>query len=321
MRRRDFLAGVGAAALPLPAGAQQAKPVIGFLRSATAASSLHFIAAFGQGLKEAGFVEGRNVAIEYRYADNQPDRAPAIAGELLRRPPAVIFADLIFALAVKAANAPVPVVFAVGADPVKLGLVESLNRPGGRITGINFLTGSLAAKRLGLLRQIAPNATIGMLVHSKSPETLAERREAETAAEALGQKLIVQAVDRDSDIEAAIAALVQRGAGAFLGGPGPLLFANRDQIVAQVARLKLPASYPTRDYAVTGGLMAYGTSIPDAYRQAGIYVARILKGEKPADMPVVQASKFEFVINLKTAKALGIEFHPQLLATADEVIE
>jgi putative ABC transport system substrate-binding protein len=323
MKRRNFLALTGAAAAwPLMARAQQAMPVVGFLRSTTFAASSHFVAAFSQGLKEQGFVEGSNVAIEHRYADNQPDRAPALTADLLRKPVAAICADAIFALAVKAANTSVPVVFSVGADPVKLGLVESLNRPGGHITGINFLTASLAAKRLDLLRQIAPKGTtIGMLVYSSSPETAAERQAVEAAAQSLGQNLIVAAVNSDSEVEPAIAALAQRGAGALLGGPGALLFANRDKIVAQATRLRLPASYPTRDYAVAGGLMAYGTSLADAFRLAGVYVGRILKGEKPADMPVLQASKFEFVINLTTAKALGLEFHPQLLATADEVIE
>lgn len=286
------------------------------------AASAHFVAAFSQGLKEAGFVEDRDVAIEYRYADNQSDRVQGLVADLLRRPVAVIFADAIFALAAKAATKTVPIVFAVGADPIKLGLVESLNHPGGNITGVNFLTAMLAAKRLDLLRQIAPKATtIGMLVHSHSPETAAERNEVEAAAKALGQNLIVGVADNDRDIETTIAGLAQRGAGALLSGPGALLFANRDRIVAEAARLRLPADYPTRDYAVAGGLMSYGTSLADAFRQAGVYAGRILKGEKPADMPVLQASKFEFVINLKTAKTLGLEFHPQLLATADEVIE
>jgi putative ABC transport system substrate-binding protein len=322
MRRRTFIAGLGAAAMPIPAFAQQAMPVVGFLRSTTLAPFENIAAALRQGLKEAGFVEGHNVAIESRYADNQLDRLPGLAAELIRRPVAVIVANSSAARAAKAATATVPIVFTVGNDPVRDGLVASLNRPGGNVTGVTFLSGVLGTKRLELLRQLVPKTTsIAVLVNPNTNETKIERNDIQAAAQAIGQQIIIGDVGNAADIEAAFASFVQRGAGALLGGTGAFLNSQRELIVALAARHASPAIYSAREYAEAGGLMSYSTSQVEAYRQTGLYAGRILKGEKPGDLPILQATKFEFIINLKTAKALGLEFHPQLLATADEVIE
>jgi putative ABC transport system substrate-binding protein len=323
MRRREFLGVLGGAALwPFEARAQQQMPVIGLLRSTTPADSAHLVTAFRQGLKETGFVEDQNVAIEYRYADNQTERLPALAADLIRRPVAVIAGASVAMLAAKAATTMVPIVFVGGSDPIQSGLVASLNRPGGNVTGVAFLDADLAAKRLELLRQLVPKATtIAVLMDVYSPSAEPQRRDLQAAAHAIGQQLFILDVSSERDIEPAFATTVQRGAGALFASAGPLMFSNRERLVALAARHALPASYSLRDFPVAGGLMSYGTSQSDAYRQAGTYVGRILKGEKPADLPVIQSTKFEFVINLKTAKTLGIEFHPQLLATADEVIE
>ena len=326
MRRREFiitLFGGAAVGWPLAGRAQQpAMPVIGFLRSTSLAPFQNLVTAFGQGLKEAGFVEGRNVAIEYRYADNQIDRLPALVAELIRRPVAVIVANNTSTRAVAAATSTIPIVFTSGGDPVQEGLVASLNRPGGNVTGVVFFNAQLEAKRLEQLHQLVPKATtIGVLVNPDTPAVGAERTDLQAAALALGLQLIILDVSSDRDIETAFATFVQRGAGALLVGTGAFLTSNRERLAALAARHGLPASYSDRDFAVAGGLMSYGTSQSDAYRQAGIYAGRILNGEKPVDLPVMQSTKFEFVINLKTAKSLGLTVPPNLLAIADEMIE
>ena len=325
MKRREFitLLSGAAAAWPLAARAQQpAMPVIGFLRSASLIDATHLVAAFRRGLKETGFVEGQNVAIEYRSADDHLDRLPALVADLIRRPVAVIVGNIAAALAAKAATTAVPIVFVTGTDPVRDGLVASLNRPGGNVTGVSFLTGELGTKRLELLRQVAPRATtIAVLVNPNIPETVAERREVEVAAQAIGQQLIVLDVESVRDVEAAFATFVERGAGALLIGTGPFMNSHRERLAALAVHYRLPAIFSLREFPAAGGLMSYGTSITDGYRQAGNYVGRILKGEKPADLPAVQSTKFELVINLKTAKALGLEIPDKLLALADEVIE
>ena len=325
MRRRDFHRGPRQRSgdVPHAARAQQASmPVIGFLRSASLVDVPYFVTAFRQGLKEAGFVEGQNVAIEFRSAENQPDRLPALVADLIGRPVAVIVGDNVSALAAKAATKTIPIIFAGGGDPVQEGLVASLNRPGSNATGVNFFTGVLGAKRLELLRQLVPKATtIAVLVNPNTIQTEAERQAVQAAAEAIGRQLIILDVSSDRDIETAFETLVQRGAGALLVGSGAFMNSHRERLVALAARHTLPAIYAQRETAVAGGLMSYGTSITDAYRQVGIYVGRVLNGEKPADLPVMQSTKFEFVINLKTAKALGLEMPLSMQASADEVIE
>ena len=325
MRRRDFITLLGgtAAAWPLAARAQQpVLPVIGFLRSSPAAPFQHLTTAFRQGLNEAGFVEGQNVAIEYRYADNQLERLPGLVTELIRLPVAVIVGNVNAALAAKAATTTVPIVFATGSDPVVDGLVASLNRPGGNVTGVSFVSGLLGAKRLEMLRQLVPTAaTIAMLVETHTLEARIERRDVELVAQALGQQLTIAPVSSEGELDGAFTSIVGRGAKALLVGTGPLLTSNRERVVALAARYAIPAIYALREFVEVGGLMSYGASIVEAYRQAGIYAGRVLKGERPADLPVMQSTKYDLVINLKTAKALGLTVPPTLLARADEVIE
>ncbi|HEY7245540.1 MAG TPA: ABC transporter substrate-binding protein [Xanthobacteraceae bacterium] len=313
----------GATAWPLALRAQQsALPTVGFLRSSTLGDVQHWVAAFRQGLKEAGFVEGQNVAIEYRSADNQPDRLPALVMDLIRHRVAVIVGNLESALAAKAATTTMPIVFATGSDPVRDGLVASLNRPGGNVTGVSFFSGVLGAKRLELLRELVPKATIiAMLVNPNTPVTEAERRDVQAAAQAIGQRLVIFDVSTERDIETAFGTSVQHGAGALLVGTGGFLNSKRKRIVALADHYALPASYSQREGVVAGGLMSYGTNITDAYRQVGNYAARILKGERPADLPVIQATKFEFILNRRAAKALVLDVPDKLLALADEVIE
>ena len=297
-------------------------PVVGFLRSVSLADAADLVTAFRQGLKETGYIEGQNVTIELRSAEGHLDRLPALVADLIDRRVAVIAGNNAAAFAAKTATSTVPIVFAYGGDPVKEGLVASLNRPGGNVTGVVFIEGVLGAKRLELLRQIVPKATtIAVLVNPNNPEAVSERSDVQAAALAIGQQLLVLDVSSDRDIEPAFATFVQSGAGALFVGTGAFLFSHRERIVALAARHALPASYAQREPVVAGGLMSYGSSLTDAYRQAGIYAGRVLKGEKPADLPVMRSTKFEFVINLKTAKALGLTVSQSLLVAADEVIE
>ena len=325
MRRREFvilLAGGAAAAWPLAARAQQPMPTIGFLRSASLGDATLRVTEFRHGLKDTGYIEGQNVAIEYHSAENRLDRLQAMVADLIHRPVAVIVCNGIAALTAKAATTTVPIVFATGGDPVALGLVASFNRPGGNVTGVSFFTGELADKRLELLRQLVPKATIvAMLVNPNTPETEAERRDVQVATQALGQQLTVLDATSERDIEPAFATFIQLGAGALLVGTGAFLNAYRERLAALAARYALPTSFANGEAVVAGGLMSYASNQPDTYRQIGIYAGRILKGEKPADLPVMRSTKFELVLNLKTAKALGLDVPPTLLALADEVIE
>ena len=324
MRRRDLISLIGSAVTwPLAAHAQKpAMPVIGFLRSTSLADSATFATTFRQGLQQTGYIEGRNVAIEYRYGENDGTRLPGLVADLIHRPVEVIVANINAALPAKVATTTVPIVFVSGEDPVQGGLVTSINRPGANVTGIVFFAGALGSKRLELLRQVMPKpATIAMVVNPNSRETEAERKDVQAAAQAVGQQLLLLDVNSDRDIDRAFETISQQGIGGVLVGVGPFLTSHRKQLVALAAEHAVPAMYNLREFAAAGGLMSYGTSITDAYRQAGIYTGRILKGEKPGDLPVVQSTKFEFIINLKTAKALGLAIPPSLLALADEVIE
>jgi putative tryptophan/tyrosine transport system substrate-binding protein len=325
LKRREFITLLGSAAIALPLAAraqQSAVPVIGFLRSTSLAFSATMVAAFRQGLTAVGFNEGQNVAVEYRFADNQLERLPGLVAELLRLPVEVIVANVNAALAAKAATTTVPIVFATGSDPIVDGLVASLNRPGGNVTGVSFVSGLLGAKRFDMLRQLVPSAaTMAMLVETDTLESRIERRDVELAAQALGQQLIIAPVSSEGEFDGAFASIVGRGAKALLVGTGPLLTSNRERVVGLAARHAIPAIYALREFVVVGGLMSYGASIAEAYRQVGIYAGRVLKGEKPADLPVMQSTKFELMLNLKTAKALGLVIPPTVRALADEVIE
>ena len=324
MKRRDVIALLGsAAAWPLVARAQQpAMPLVGFL--GTSSANFPTLEGFRRGLGEAGFVEGRNVTIEFRFTEGRYDRLPALVAELVGRNVAVLVAagGVQAALAAKPASATVPVLFANGSDPLRFGLVASLNRPGGNITGVSFFTATLEAKRLGLLSQLVPAArNFGALINPANANAETQLKDIEQGGQALGRPVgLARAVD-EREIEAAFATLAQRPTGALLVASDPFFFSRREQIVALAARYGLPSIYEWREFAQAGGLASYGTNLAYAYRLAGTYTARILKGEKPADLPVVQSSKFEFVINLRTAKALGIEVPLGLSAGADEIIE
>jgi putative ABC transport system substrate-binding protein len=325
MTRRDLIKLFGAAAaFPVVARAQQpAMPVIGFLRGSPATGAEHLVAALGQGLRETGYVDGQNVVIEYRWADNYPERLPALAADLVSRQVSVIVASASTgALAAKAATSTIPIVFVTTVDPVKTGLVATLNRPGGNATGITYLTSALGGKRLEFLQQLVPAAkSVGVMVHPDQPSTEPLLSDLRAGAAVLGLQLIVSSVRGEQDFESAFADLVRQRASALVLGADPLLNSRSAQITALAARHKLPAIYTTTDWARAGGLMAWGVSLTDQYRLGGTYVGKILNGAKPADLPVWQPTKYELVINLKTAKALGLTVPDKLLALADEVIE
>ena len=324
VKRREFITLLGGAVTwPLAARAQQpAMPVIGFLNSASAESFAPFVAAFRQGLSEAGYIEGRNVAVEYRWADEQYDRLPALAADLVRRRADVIAANQISAEAAKAATATIPIVFTTALDPVQLGLVAALNRPGGNLTGVTTLNVELLPKRIELLHQLSPNATdLALLVNSTNPSAGALSRDAHAAARSLGLQLHVLEASSESDFEPAFTKLALIRVGGLVIGPDPFFVGRSAQLAALALRKAVPAVFEFRQFVSAGGLMSYGGSLTDVYRLAGVYVGRVLKGEKPADLPVHQSTKVELMINLKTARTLDLTVPASLLARADEVIE
>ena len=327
MRRREFITLIGGAAVawPLAVRAQQpAMPVIGFLGAGSRESDAYRAAAVRKGLMEAGFVEGKNVAFEYRWAEDRYERLPALAAELVRLEIAVIVAigGITSAVAAKSATATIPIVFEIGGDPIGMGLVASLNRPGSNITGVSFLTGTLVAKQFEVLHETVPKtALIGFLVNPTNPDADNETKSARAAAGSVGQNIVIVQARKDSELETAFATLVQQRAGALVICADPFFNNQRDKLVELAARQKLPAIYTLREFVVAGGLMSYGTSVTEALRLSGLYAGRILKGEKPADLPVQQSTKVELYINLKSAKALGITIPYVLVARADEGIE
>ena len=329
MRRREFIRLIGGAAvaLPLAARAQQpAMPVIGFLRSTSANASAGLVAALRRGLTEAGYTEGQNLVIEFRWAENQGERLPGLVADLIRdRCALIIAAGDVEAHAAKAATNSIPIVFATGADPVKVGLVSSLNRPGGNLTGISFYNSAeLLSKQLQFLREVVPNgAMIGLLVNPNTDlvDVESQQRDAQTAAHALGQQILTVKAGSERDFDAAFATLAQQRADALLIAGNALFTGQRDRLVALAARYALPTICPLREFVAAGCMMSYSGSLTDAYRQVGVYAGRILKGEKPADLPVTLPTQFELVINLKTVKALGLTVPDKLLVAADEVIE
>jgi putative tryptophan/tyrosine transport system substrate-binding protein len=327
MRRREFITLLGGAAAtwPVIARAQQpAMPVIGFLNATALTEWARYVTPFQQGLNEMGYVEGQNVRIEYRWAEYQSDQLPALAADLVRRQVAVIAATggNNSVLAAKAATPTIPIVFTSGIDPVKAGLVASLNRPSGNVTGVSWFSVELGGKALGLLHELLPNAAvIALIVNPNNPEAQSQPANAQEAARSLGWQLHVLNGRTESEIDTAYATLTQHRAGAVLIGSDPFLTSRRNQIVSLAAHHAIPTMSFNREFVAAGGLISYGNSVPDAYRRAGVYTGRILKGAKPADLPIDQATKFELLVNLKTAKALGLTVPPTLLARADEVIE
>ena len=324
MKRRDFITLLGGAAAvwPLAARAQQPVPMIGFLRSTSSAPFAGLVASFRRGLNEAGLVEGRNVTVDYRWADNQPAQLPALVAELIGRKVAVIVGDVEAAHAAKAATATIPIVFVVGSDPVAAGLVANLNRPGGNLTGVSFFDTPLAAKRLSLLNELLPQAAvIAVLLDANFAEADMEARELSAAANAIGRQMTIVKIGSEGEFDSAFATIVQSGARGLLVGSGPFFNTQRRRIVALATRHAIPAIYVIREFVEAGGLMSYGASQEDAYRRAGNYVSRILKGEKPGDLPVELPTKFDLTINIATAKALGLTVPLTLQAAADEVIE
>lgn len=326
MRRREFILLIGSAtAWPFAAAAQQrAVPVVGFMSGRAPDDSAHLVAAFQQGLAETGFVEGQTVAIEFRWAHGDYNRLPALAADLASRKVTVLVGvgGDVSAVAATKATKTIPVVFGMGGDPVKAGIVASFNRPGGNATGYTLWTSEMESKRLGLLRELVPGVRlIGVLVNPQFPPTERELEDLEPAAKAVSQQLFVARADNDAELDAALASFAQQGVGAFLVTTAPFFDTRHDRIIGFAAQNRLPAVYQFREYAAAGGLMSYGPNIVESYGNAGVYVGRILKGEKPADLPVLQPTKFDFVINLKTAKALELTVPPALLAEAGEVIE
>jgi len=324
LRRREFIAGLGAAAWPLAARAQQpAMPVVGFLHSGSADAYAPYVTAFRNGLKQLGYVEGQNIAVEYRWAERQNDRLPALAADLVRRQVTVIIANTEGALAAKIATATIPIIFTAGADPIRRGLVASLNNPGGNITGVKWFSAEVLAKNLQLLHEVVPQTdTIGFLVDPKFPSTAYLSEEMQEAGRKLGLQLRVLSAGTEEEIDAQIAAFAQQQGKALIVGDGTFLVVQQDRIIALAARYGMTTiSTSDRRFATSGGLMSYSSSGIDSYRRAGVYVGRILKGAKPSDLPVEQSTTFELVINLKTAKALGLTVPLSLLALADEVIE
>jgi putative ABC transport system substrate-binding protein len=325
MRRREFMVGLGALAASTAAhGQQEALPVIGFVNSASPGPFAHLAAGFRKGLAEEGFEEHRNVSVEWRWAEGRYDRIPLLTQELIQRKVAVLAATggAMAGMAAKGATQSIPIVFVMGGDPVRLGLVDSLSRPSGNVTGVTQLTIELAAKRLGLLHELVPHMKkMGVLLNPDFPDAAPQLKEVETASARAKLQPIIANASKEDDFGPALEALVQQGAEALLVGADPFFNSRREQLIGQVRSRGIPTIYEFREFAEAGGLISYGTDLVDAYRLGGVYVGRVLKGSRPAHLPVVQAAKFELIINLKTASALGITIPPTLLARADEVIE